>query len=142
MYTNIHINIDCCKSGILTSNISDHFFVFGIFDHMKINLSKNTFYTRYFTEKTYDGSAYRVDMKPTLRPNAVPWLFDGVPSYLSETVSSYLSEARSSPSKCRRLVNQRQQLQQSEWLDADHIPSWENLDLHNNLKIPLLYFIL
>ena len=40
IYTNIHINIDCCKSGILIYNISDHFFVFGIFDHMKINLSK------------------------------------------------------------------------------------------------------
>ena len=53
IYTNIHINIDSCKSGILISNISDHFFVFGIFDHMKINRSKNTFNTRYFTEKTY-----------------------------------------------------------------------------------------
>ena len=51
IYTNIHINIDSCKSGILTSNISDNFFVFGIFDHMKINLSRNTFNTRYFTEK-------------------------------------------------------------------------------------------
>ena len=51
IYTNIHINIHSCKSGILTSNISDHFFVFGIFDHMKINQSKNTFNTRYFTEK-------------------------------------------------------------------------------------------
>ena len=51
IYTNIHINIDSCKSGILISNISDHFFVFGIFDHMKINLSKNTFNTRYFTGK-------------------------------------------------------------------------------------------
>ena len=40
IYTSIHINIDSCKSGILTSNISDHFFVFGIFEHMKINLSK------------------------------------------------------------------------------------------------------
>ena len=53
IYTNIHINIDSCKSGILTSNISDHFFVFGIFDHMKINQSKNTFNTRYFTEKKH-----------------------------------------------------------------------------------------
>ena len=51
IYTNINITIDSCKSGILTSNISDHFFVFGIFDDMKINQTKNTFKTRYFTEK-------------------------------------------------------------------------------------------
>ena len=37
IYTNINITIDSCKSGILTSNISDNFFVFGIFDDMKIN---------------------------------------------------------------------------------------------------------
>ena len=37
MYTNIYINIDSCKSGILTSNISDNFFIFEIFGHMKIN---------------------------------------------------------------------------------------------------------
>ena len=50
---NIYINItkDICKSGIITSNISDHFFVFGIFDDMKLNQTKNTFKTRYFTEK-------------------------------------------------------------------------------------------
>ena len=40
IYTNIHINIDSCKSGIITNNNSDNFFVFGIFDNMKINLSK------------------------------------------------------------------------------------------------------
>ena len=51
IYTNIQITIDSCKSGILTSNISDHFFVFGIFDDMKINQTKNVFKTRYFTEK-------------------------------------------------------------------------------------------
>ena len=56
-------------------------------------------------------------MKPALRPTAVPWLFDGVPSYLS-TPSS---DSRSSPSRRRRLVNQRQQLQQSEWLDAQDL---------------------
>ena len=32
MCTNIPINIDSCNSGILTSNISDHFFVFDVFD--------------------------------------------------------------------------------------------------------------
>ena len=28
IYTNIQITVDSCESGILTSNISDHFFVF------------------------------------------------------------------------------------------------------------------
>ena len=40
IYTNINITIDSCKSGILTSNISDHYFVFGIFDDMKIKPTK------------------------------------------------------------------------------------------------------
>ena len=40
IYTNIQITIDNCESGILTSNISDHFFVFGFFDNMKINQTK------------------------------------------------------------------------------------------------------
>ena len=47
----IQITVDSCESGILTSNISDHFFVFGFFDNMKINKTQN--YTRKidFTEK-------------------------------------------------------------------------------------------
>ena len=40
IYTNINITIDSCKSGILTSNMSDHFFVFGIFDDKRINQTK------------------------------------------------------------------------------------------------------
>ena len=51
VYTNINITIDSCKSGILTTNISDHLFVFGIFDDMEINQTKNTFKTIYITEK-------------------------------------------------------------------------------------------
>ena len=49
IYTNIQITVDSCKLGILTSNISDHFF--GFFDIMKINQTQN--YTRkiYFTQK-------------------------------------------------------------------------------------------
>ena len=35
----------------MVANISDNFFVFGIFDHMKTNQSKNTFNTKYVTEK-------------------------------------------------------------------------------------------
>ena len=34
IYTNYPITVDTCKSGILTSDISDHFFVFGIFDNL------------------------------------------------------------------------------------------------------------
>ena len=51
IYTNTQITIDSCKSGILTSNISDHFFVFGVFNNMKINQTKNVSKIRYFTEK-------------------------------------------------------------------------------------------
>ena len=43
--------MDSCKSVILASNISDNFFVFGIFDHMKNKKQKQTVNTRYFTEK-------------------------------------------------------------------------------------------
>ena len=35
MNTNAQITIDSCKSGILTRNIGDHFFVFGTFNNMK-----------------------------------------------------------------------------------------------------------
>ena len=51
MYTNIQITVDSCESGILTSNISDHFFVFGFFDNMKINKTQNYTRKRDFTEK-------------------------------------------------------------------------------------------
>ena len=51
IYTNTQITIDSCKSGIFTSNISDHFFVFGIFNYMKISQTKNVSKIRYFTEK-------------------------------------------------------------------------------------------
>ena len=50
IYTNIQITIDNCESGIITSNISDHFFVFGFFDNMKINQTKNYIRKRNFTE--------------------------------------------------------------------------------------------
>ena len=59
----------------------------------------------------------------TLRPNAVPRLFDGLPSYLSNP--SYGS--RSSPSKRRRLVMERHDHDQKEWLDADLIASYDAL---------------
>ena len=51
IYTNTQITIDSCKSDILTSNISDHFFVFGIFNNMKISQTKNVSKICYFTEK-------------------------------------------------------------------------------------------
>ena len=43
------INIDSCKSGILTSNISDHFFVFGVFDILKINNDQNYYKIRNYS---------------------------------------------------------------------------------------------
>ena len=51
IYTNISINIDSCKSGSLTSNISDHFFVFGVFDILKINNDPNYYKIRNYSEK-------------------------------------------------------------------------------------------
>ena len=51
IYTNIQITIDSSKSGIIISDISDHFFVFGIFDDMRFNPTHEAFKTRCFTEK-------------------------------------------------------------------------------------------
>ena len=59
----------------------------------------------------------------TPRPKAVPRLFDGLPSYLSNPSS----ESRSSPSKRRRLVMERHDHDQKEWLDADLIGSHDVL---------------
>ena len=53
IYTNIPINIDSCKSGILTSNISDHFFVFGVLDILQINNDQNYYKIRNYSEKIY-----------------------------------------------------------------------------------------
>ena len=46
IYTNISININSCKSGILTSSISNHFFVFGTIDNLKLNNDRNTYKIR------------------------------------------------------------------------------------------------
>ena len=59
----------------------------------------------------------------TLRPNAVPRLFDGLPSYLSNPSSG----SRSSPSKRRRLVREQHDHDEKEWLDADLIGSYDAL---------------
>ena len=59
----------------------------------------------------------------TLRPNAVPRSFDRLPSYLSNPSSG----SRSSPSKRRRLVMERHDHDQKEWLDADLIGSYDAL---------------
>ena len=59
----------------------------------------------------------------TLRPNAVPSLFDGLSSYLSNPSSG----SRSSPSKRRRLVMERHDHDHKEWLDADLIGSYDAL---------------
>ena len=51
IYINTPITMDTCSSGIITSNISDHFFVFGIFYDLKINNFQNSIRKRNFTEK-------------------------------------------------------------------------------------------
>ena len=50
IYTNIQTTIDSSKSGIIISDISDHFFVFGIFDDIRFNPTHYAFKTRCFTE--------------------------------------------------------------------------------------------
>ena len=52
IYTNIQFTVDSCESGILTSNINDHFFVIGFLDNMKINQTHNYIRKRDFTEKS------------------------------------------------------------------------------------------
>ena len=48
IYKNYPIAVDTCKSGILTSDISDHFFVFGIVDNLNPKCSQ-----RYCTRLHY-----------------------------------------------------------------------------------------
>ena len=50
-YTNIQITIDSSKSGIIISDISDHFFVFGIFDDMRFNPTHEAFIKTMFYGK-------------------------------------------------------------------------------------------
>ena len=57
----------------------------------------------------------------TLRPNAVPRIFDGLPSYLSNPSSG----SRSNPSKRKRLVMELHDHDQKEWLDADLFGSYD-----------------
>ena len=51
IYTNYPITVDTCKSGTLTSDISDHFFVFGIFDNLNPKCSQSYCTRKYYTEK-------------------------------------------------------------------------------------------
>ena len=44
----------------------------------------------------------------------------GVPAYLSKPTP----ESRNSPSKRRKVVQQRNEVKQEQWLDADRIPSY------------------
>ena len=53
IYTNIPINTDSCKSVILTRNISDHWFVFGALDNLKINNDYNTNKIKNYPEKIH-----------------------------------------------------------------------------------------
>ena len=51
IYTNLQITIDNCTPGILISDISDHFLVFGAFDDMSFSPTPRDFKTICFTEK-------------------------------------------------------------------------------------------
>ena len=51
IYTNYPTTVDTCKSGILTNDISDQFFVFGIFDNLNLNCSQGYCTRRHYTEK-------------------------------------------------------------------------------------------
>lgn len=51
IYTNMPITIDNCQSGILISDISDHFFVFGMFSSLKIKAYDKQITRRPFTQK-------------------------------------------------------------------------------------------
>ena len=67
IYTNYPITVDTCKSGILTSDISDHFFVFGIFD----NLLPKCF-QRYCTRRHYSENSitsFSKSLKNTMEYN-------------------------------------------------------------------------
>ena len=74
----------------------------------------------------------------TLPLNVVPRLFNGLPSYLPNPSSG----SRSSPSKRRRLVMERHDHDQNEWLDADLIGSFDVLSRsasdHLETSFPLL----
>ena len=50
IYTNYPITVDTCKSVILTSDISDLFFVFGIFDNLNPKCSQRYCTRRHYTE--------------------------------------------------------------------------------------------
>ena len=52
IYTNYPITIDTCKLGSLTSDISGHFFVYGIFDNLNPKCSQRYYTRRHYTEKT------------------------------------------------------------------------------------------
>ena len=50
LYTNYPITVDICKSGILTSDISYHFFGFGIFDNLIPKCSQRYCTIRHYSE--------------------------------------------------------------------------------------------
>ncbi len=58
---------------------------------------------------------------PALRPDAIPRLFEGVPTYLS----SPKPLSRSDPEKRRNIATQKKEKLQSEWLLSDSISSFD-----------------
>ena len=57
IYTNYPITVDICKSGIVTSDINDHFFVLGIFDNLNLKCSKRYCTRRHYTEQNISSFA-------------------------------------------------------------------------------------
>lgn len=51
IYTSTPINVDTCRSGIITSDISDHFFVFGMFSKLPVKSCKKWYKARNFCDK-------------------------------------------------------------------------------------------
>ena len=69
IYTNYPITVDNCKSGILTSDISDHFFVFGIFDNLIPKCSQ-----RYCTRRHYSENNISSFSKSLKKSNIIQFI--------------------------------------------------------------------
>ena len=73
IYTNYPITVDTCKSGILTSDISDPFFVFGIFDNLKPKCSRRYCTRRHYSENnisSFSKSLKKIKLNTIYSTNA------------------------------------------------------------------------
>ena len=78
--------------------------------------------TIYYYILCIDTTGPYIYLKSSLKPSAIPRIFKDVPSYLSKPTP----EARDSPSKRRKLVGERHDGQQRDWIDADRIISYQD----------------